>query len=108
LRLYESAIASRFGFFAKIRSPPTFDFAMAGLADRVLRELKIAPVRRRSFERKDQFSYMTGLKARDGTGITYDSGDFDAALASPPDRRLSTTADRGRAEGRYLGVGSAS
>jgi hypothetical protein len=26
LRLYESAIASRFGFFAKIRNPATFDF----------------------------------------------------------------------------------
>src|SRR3954464_15913337 len=61
---------------------PTTCFVLERLADRVARELKIEPaeVRRRSFIRKDQFPYITGMKARDGSPISYDSGDYHACL----------------------------
>lgn len=91
---------------------PTACFVLERLADRVARELKIAPaeVRRLSFVGKDQFPYATGTKARDGSPISYDSGDYhaclDAALA-----RIGNFAElqaEARANGRYIGLGLAS
>ncbi len=93
---------------------PNAAFVLERLADRVARELKLDPteVRRRSFVRKDQFPYVTGLKARDGSAISYDSGDYhaclDAALKRFDMEGFRRRQAGARAEGRYLGVGIAS
>jgi len=93
---------------------PNACFVLERLADRVARELKLPPeeVRRRSFVRSEQMPYVTGMKARDGSPVQYDSGDFHATLdlalekidaAGFPERQA-----KARAEGRYLGLGIAS
>jgi carbon-monoxide dehydrogenase large subunit len=93
---------------------PNAAFVLERLADRVARELKLDPaeVRRRSYVRKDQFPYLTGLKARDGSAIAYDGGDYhaclDAALKRFNVEEFRQRQAAARAEGRYLGVGIAS
>jgi aerobic carbon-monoxide dehydrogenase large subunit len=93
---------------------PNAAFVLERLADRVARELDLEPaeVRRRSFVRKDQFPYLTGLKARDGSEIAYDSGDYhtclDAALKRFDIDTFRRRQAEARAEGRFLGVGIAS
>ena len=91
---------------------PNAAFVLERLADRVARELELdrADVRRASFVRKDQFPYVTGMKARDGSPVAYDSGDYhlclDTALAQVgefPARQAAA-----RAQGRHLGLGIAS
>ena len=90
---------------------PNAAFVLERLADRVARELKLDPaeVRRRSFVRRDQFPYSTGLKARDGTPITYDSGDYHACLDAALQRfdvaDFRRRQSKARAAGRYIGVG---
>ncbi len=61
---------------------PNTTFILERLADRVARHLGIPreEVRRRSFVRADQMPYNTGMKARDGSPASYDSGDYRAAL----------------------------
>src|SRR5213078_3310212 len=61
---------------------PNVAFVLERLADRVARELNIdrAEVRRRSFVRAEQFPYKTGMLARDGSPVAYDSGDYHACL----------------------------
>jgi carbon-monoxide dehydrogenase large subunit len=83
------------------------------LADRVARELKLDPaeVRRRSFIRKEQFPYQTGMKARDGSPVTYDSGDYHACLEAVLEKAGDGFAARqaaARKQGRYIGRGIAS
>jgi carbon-monoxide dehydrogenase large subunit len=91
---------------------PNAAFVLERLADRVARELKIdrAEVRRQSFVRKDQFPYATGMKARDGSAVSYDSGDYhrclDTALARVGDFRARQ--EKARAGGKFLGLGIAS
>jgi len=93
---------------------PNVAFVLERLADRVARELDIdrAEVRRRSFVRADQFPYKTGMLARDGSPVTYDSGDYQACLEaalrmiSAADFRKRQESTRG--EGRFLGLGLAS
>jgi aerobic carbon-monoxide dehydrogenase large subunit len=91
---------------------PNVAFVLERLADRVARELKIdrAAVRRTSFVAKDQFPYATGMKARDGSPVSYDSGDYhdclDVALAQIDDFRARQQA--ARQDGRLLGLGIAS
>jgi len=91
---------------------PNVAFVLERLADRVARELRLdrAEVRRRSFVRKEQFPYATGAKARDGSPVTYDSGDYhgclDAAMARVSDFPARQTA--ARQQGKYLGLGIAS
>src|SRR5579883_449551 len=91
---------------------PNAAFVLERLADRVARELKIdrAEVRRQSFIRKEQFPYATGARARDGSPVTYDSGDYhgclDTAMAHVRDFPLRQAA--ARAQGKYLGLGIAS
>ena len=92
---------------------PTTCFVLERLADRVARELKLDPaeVRRRSFVRKDQFPYMTGMKARDGSPGTYDSGDYHTCLDSVIARAgddFEMRRARALRQGRYLGRGIAS
>ena len=91
---------------------PNVAFVLERLADRVARELKLdrGAVRRASYVRKDQFPYATGMKARDGSPVSYDSGDYhrclDTALARIAD--FSARQQAARAAGRYLGLGIAS
>jgi carbon-monoxide dehydrogenase large subunit len=92
---------------------PTACFVLERLADRVARELSIEPaeVRRRSFIRKDQFPYMTGMKSRDGSPISFDSGDYHACLDAVLARAGDDFAARQQeaiAGGRYIGRGIAS
>lgn len=93
---------------------PNAIFAIERAVDRVADHLGLDPaeVRRRNFVRADQFPYVTGMKARDGSPVAYDSGDYAACLdraldmadaAGFPARR-----DAARAQGRYLGIGVAS
>jgi aerobic carbon-monoxide dehydrogenase large subunit len=92
---------------------PTTCFVLERLADRVARELKLDPadVRRRSYVRKDQFPYSTGMKARDGSAIAYDSGDYHGCLEAALDRAGRDFAARqshALTERRYIGRGIAS
>ena len=92
---------------------PNTCFVLERLADRIARELGLDPadVRRRSFVQKDQFPYATGMKARDGSSVSYDSGDYvgclDLALATfGADFRARQ--EQARQHGRYIGMGIAS
>jgi len=92
---------------------PTTCFVLERLADRVARELSLDPaeVRRRSFVRKDQFPYLTGMKARDGSPISFDSGDYHACLDAVIERAgpdFSSRQARAHASGRFIGRGIAS
>lgn len=92
---------------------PTTCFVLERLADLVARELQIDPseVRRRSFVRKDQFPYQTGMKARDGSPVSYDSGDYHACLEAVLDRAGRNFKERqneARDRGVYIGRGIAS
>jgi carbon-monoxide dehydrogenase large subunit len=92
---------------------PTTCFVLERLADRVARELGLSPeeVRRRSFIRKEQFPYQTGVKARDGSPITYDSGDYLACLDMVLTHAGGDFATRKAAalkQGRHIGRGIAS
>jgi aerobic carbon-monoxide dehydrogenase large subunit len=90
---------------------PNAAFVLERLADRIARELRIDPaeVRRRSFVK--EFPYATGIKARDGSPVSYDSGDYlgcmEAALAKAGDNFKARQA-AALAGGRYLGRGIAS
>ena len=91
---------------------PNAAFVLERLADGVARNLKLdrAEVRRRSFVRKDQFPYATGARARDGSAVTYDSGDYHACLETALARLPDFAARRAaaRQQGRHLGLGIAS
>jgi aerobic carbon-monoxide dehydrogenase large subunit len=93
---------------------PNVAFLLERLADRIARHLGIdrQDVRQRSFVRADQMPYTTGMKARDGSPISYDSGDYIAALdlvldkidAAGFESRRAAVAERGK----LLGLGIAS
>jgi carbon-monoxide dehydrogenase large subunit len=92
---------------------PTACFVLERLADRVAGELGINPaeVRRRSFVTKEQFPYATGMKARDGSPVSYDSGDYHAGLEAVLERvgsGFDVRKEEARSEGRYIGRGIAS
>ena len=93
---------------------PNACFLLERLADRVARELGIPreEVRRRSFVRADQFPYATGMKARDGSPVHYDSGDFHATLNLALEKidaaGFAARRAEARRQGRYLGLGIAS
>jgi carbon-monoxide dehydrogenase large subunit len=95
-------------------SRPSVAFVLERLADRVARHLGLPRevVRRRSFIRADQMPYVTGTKARDGSPISYDSGDYTAALDLVLDKIDATgfAARRAKAaeRGKLLGLGIAS
>jgi carbon-monoxide dehydrogenase large subunit len=93
---------------------PCTAFVLERLADRIARYLNLPreEVRRRSFVTADQMPYTTGMKARDGSPISYDSGDYTQALDlalekidAPgfPARRADAAA-----RGKRLGLGIAS
>lgn len=93
---------------------PNVAFVLERLVDRVARELKLdrAEVRRRSFVRNDQFPYKTGMLARDGSPVSYDSGDYhaclEAALTCIGADNFRARQEVARSEGRYIGLGIAS
>ena len=92
---------------------PTTCFVLERMADRVAHELGIDPadVRRRSFVRDDQFPYLTGMKARDGSPVSYDTGSYHACLEAVLERAGNDFDERKRkalGTGRYIGRGIAS
>jgi carbon-monoxide dehydrogenase large subunit len=80
------------------------------LMDQLARELQLDPVelRRRNFIQRAEFPYRTAA------GVTYDSGDYAAALdrllalADYPALRARQAAERARGERTLLGIGLAS
>ncbi len=92
---------------------PNACFVMERLADLVAQKTGIdrAEVRRRSFIRKDQFPYKTGSKMRDGSEVTYDSGDYHACLEAAVASMMPAFHEKqlkARAAGRYIGYGLSS
>ena len=92
---------------------PQGTFAMERIVDRVAATLGLSreEVRRRNFIPAREMPYARPLKARSGTGIVLDSGDYRACLeaaldaAGMADFRARQAA--ARAEGRHLGIGLA-
>ncbi|HEY4455131.1 MAG TPA: xanthine dehydrogenase family protein molybdopterin-binding subunit [Pseudonocardiaceae bacterium] len=92
---------------------PQAVFAMERMIDRVAEYLDLDPaeVRRRNLIPPEDFPYQVGIMFRDGSPLTYDSGDFPALLAGTLDR-LGYDAAReeqriARKQGRYVGIGIA-
>lgn len=86
-------------------------FAIERALDLLARKLDLDPaeVRYRNFVQPDEFPYKLGLLDRDGTEVTYDSGDYPACLKSGLEmidvdnfRKEQATA---RAQGRFIGLG---
>jgi carbon-monoxide dehydrogenase large subunit len=86
-------------------------FAMERAIDLLARKLALDPaeVRFRNFVQPVEFPYKLGLLDRDGTEITYDSGDYPACLGSALDlidvAAFRAEQQAAREEGRYLGLG---
>ncbi|HEY0439579.1 MAG TPA: xanthine dehydrogenase family protein molybdopterin-binding subunit [Xanthobacteraceae bacterium] len=93
---------------------PYAAFVIERLVDLVAHELKLDPaeVRRRNYVTKEQMPYVTGMKYRDGSPISYDSGDYagclDKALELSGYADFSARQAQARAQGRHLGIGIAS
>ncbi|HUC61196.1 MAG TPA: xanthine dehydrogenase family protein molybdopterin-binding subunit [Alphaproteobacteria bacterium] len=93
---------------------PNAAYTLERLMDLVARELKLdrAEVRRRNLVQRDQFPYATGMKARDGSPLSYDSGDYvavlDKALALGDYASFPARQAEARRAGRWLGIGVAS
>ena len=90
---------------------PQGTFAMERLLDRAAGAIGIdrAEIRRRNLIPPDSMPYVTPLRNRDGTAMTYDSGDYPATLAAAlaaagydgfRDRQAAL-----RRDGRHLGIG---
>lgn len=93
---------------------PNTAFVLERLADRVARFLNLPreEVRRRSFVLAEQMPYATGMKARDGSPVRYDSGDYGAALDLALEKSGASTFPKRKAaaaaRGKLLGLGIAS
>src|SRR6266436_2248199 len=87
---------------------PEATYVVERAMDIVAAELKIDPVavRRKNFPGKDEFPFHTA------TGLDYDSGDYEAALAKALDlsgyAKLRDEQEKARAEGRLIGIGMSS
>ena len=92
---------------------PQGTFAMERIVDRIAATLGLPreEVRRRNFVAADEMPYARALKARSGTGIVLDSGDYpaclEAALEAADMDRFRARQAAARAEGRHLGIGLA-
>lgn len=92
---------------------PQAVFAMERMMDRIAEYLDLDPaeVRRRNLIPADEFPYQVGIMFRDGSPLTYDSGDFPALLDGTLARLGYDNARQmqaqARAEGRYVGIGMA-
>lgn len=86
---------------------------MERMIDRVAEHLGLDPaeVRRRNLIQPDEFPYAVGLRFRDGSPLTYDSGDYPALLEGALARIDVGTFRKqqrlARSEGRFLGLGIA-
>lgn len=87
--------------------------AMERTMDRIAEYLGLEPdeVRRRNLIAADEFPYAVGLLFRDGSPLTYDSGDYPALLQEAS-RRIGAPGFRqeqadARSMGRHLGIGYA-
>lgn len=93
---------------------PNVAFLLERLADRIARHLGMdrQDVRQRSFVKAEQMPYTTGLKARDGSPISYDSGDYAGALNLVLDKIAANDFEARRKEskqrGKLRGLGIAS
>lgn len=81
------------------------------MVDRIAEHLGLEPaeVRRRNLIQPDEFPYAVGLKFRDGSPLTYDSGNYPALLDGVL-ARIDLPAFRAeqaeaRKQGRFLGLG---
>ena len=92
---------------------PEGTFAIERSLDLIADELRLdrAEVRRRNLIPADKMPYRTGLTARSGASITYDSGDFpkmmETVLAAIDHAGFAARQKEARTEGRYLGLGMA-
>ena len=87
-------------------------FAIERVIDAIARELGLdrAEVRRRNFVPPDAFPYEVPIRARDGSLVTYDSGDYgqalDSALAAAEGFEQRRTESRAAGKLRGLGIAS--
>ncbi|HEY0499191.1 MAG TPA: xanthine dehydrogenase family protein molybdopterin-binding subunit [Kutzneria sp.] len=92
---------------------PQAVFVMERMMDRIAEHLGLDPaeVRRRNLIQADEFPYQVGITFRDGSPLTYDSGNFPALLAGTLERvgydEAREEQARLRSEGRYVGIGLA-
>jgi carbon-monoxide dehydrogenase large subunit len=92
---------------------PEGTFAIERCLDAIARTLKLdlAEVRRRNLVTADKMPYATGLTARSGSSITYDSGDFPKMMTMVLDAidhpGFAARQQEARRQGRYLGLGMA-
>ena len=89
---------------------PEAVFAMDRIIDVAAREMRIDPVelRRRNLVPAEEMPYSVGLNYRDGTPITYDSGDFPGCFEAAVALSGISNGLRGGAPdeaGRLVGVG---
>jgi carbon-monoxide dehydrogenase large subunit len=90
---------------------PQAVFTMERLMDRVAQAtgLDRAEVRRRNFVQPEEMPYKLGLIYRDGSPVTYDSGDYPRCQAEALEKiSYATFPERqakARSEGRYIGIG---
>ncbi len=87
--------------------------AMERMIDRMAEHLGLdaAEVRRRNLVQADEFPYRVGLTFRDGSPLTYDSGDYPEMLRQVLERLdydgARAEQRRLRAQGRLIGIGIA-
>jgi carbon-monoxide dehydrogenase large subunit len=92
---------------------PQAVFVMERMVDRVARELRLDPaeVRRRNFIQPEEFPYNVGITYRDGSSLTYDSGNYPACLAKALEmidyEHLKLSLAEERTRGKCVGVGMA-
>ncbi|MFL5625963.1 MAG: molybdopterin cofactor-binding domain-containing protein [Ktedonobacteraceae bacterium] len=92
---------------------PQAVFVMERIMDQIAFRLGLDPVevRRRNFIQPEEFPYNVGLIYRDGSSMTYDSGNYPECLRVALEEigyaDFAEEQRRLRAEGRYVGIGIA-
>ena len=90
---------------------PQGTFVMERLLDAIAEKLGLTrdEVRRRNLILPEQMPYSTPVKQRDGSLMTYDSGDYPEcqrrALEAAGWRDFPARQERARAQGRHIGIG---
>jgi carbon-monoxide dehydrogenase large subunit len=92
---------------------PQAVFAMERLLDEAARKLDIdsVEIRLRNFIQPHEFPYRMGLLGREGSPVSYDSGNYPACLQALADlvdyRACVAEREAARAQGRRVGIGIA-
>jgi carbon-monoxide dehydrogenase large subunit len=92
---------------------PQAVFAMERMMDRIAEYLDLDPaeVRARNLIPKSEMPYQVGITFRDGSPLTYDSGDFPLLLSGTLERfgyeQARAEQAAMREQGRYVGIGIA-